>query len=355
MLGHSNRRRRHNRTQSRILLAAIAAAAACTRAAMALPAFPGAEGFGANTSGGRGGDVYHVTTLADDPTHAIPGSLFYGLYEKNVPGSGTAPGVGRTIVFDVGGTIHLGGTTLDIKNIKNVTIAGQTAPSPITIVGNTTQVTSSSGKETGNIILQYLSIRKGLANSGDSLTIHGAGSTHDIMVDHVSASWSEDEVISVAGATGHATNVTIQNSTLSEALTSGHQYGSLIRMNQNASVTYAHNLYSNNASRNPRPGSYENTTLNFEFNNNVIYNWSDRAGYSGGSSEGVTENVNMNYVGNYLIAGPSTVGGPTTAGSSPTTGAKRNTAFTRDASNSPININTYQSGNKIDWSAGPTR
>src|SRR6266446_3271710 len=75
-------------------------------AALALPAFPGAEGFGASATGGRGGDVYHVTTLADDPNHLIPGSLFYGLYEKNVPGSGTVPGVGRTIVFDVGGTIH---------------------------------------------------------------------------------------------------------------------------------------------------------------------------------------------------------------------------------------------------------
>ena len=106
-------------------------------AAATLPAFPGAEGFGANAVGGRGGDVYHVTTLADDPNHLIPGSLFYGLYEKNVPGSGTVPGVGRTIVFDVGGTIKLGSTTLDLKNIKNVTIAGQTAPSPITIVGNT--------------------------------------------------------------------------------------------------------------------------------------------------------------------------------------------------------------------------
>src|SRR5438874_11854096 len=103
--------------------------------ALALPAFPGAEGFGANATGGRGGDVYHVTTLADDPTHVIPGSLFYGLYEKNVPLAG------RTIVFDVGGTIHLGANTLDIKNINKVTIAGQTAPSPVTIIGNTVQVT----------------------------------------------------------------------------------------------------------------------------------------------------------------------------------------------------------------------
>src|SRR6186997_2114128 len=84
-----------------------------TASAATLPAFPSAEGFGANAVGGRGGDVYHVTTLADDPNHLIPGSLFYGLYEKNVPGSGTAPGVGRTIVFDVGGTIKLGSSTLD--------------------------------------------------------------------------------------------------------------------------------------------------------------------------------------------------------------------------------------------------
>src|SRR5690242_2348973 len=139
------------------------------RAAMALPAFPGAEGFGANATGGRGGDVYHVTTLADDPNHLIPGSLYYGLYEKNVPAAG------RTIVFDVGGTIHLGSNTLDIKNINHVTIAGQTAPSPITIIGNTVQVTSSGGVECGNIVLQYVAIRKGLENSGDSLTIKGAG------------------------------------------------------------------------------------------------------------------------------------------------------------------------------------
>src|SRR5215207_11373975 len=88
--------------------AAVLHAAAPVATAAALPAFPGAEGFGAQSTGGRGGDVYHVTTLADDPTHVIPGSLYYGLYEKNVPGSGTATGVGRTIVFDVGGTIHLG-------------------------------------------------------------------------------------------------------------------------------------------------------------------------------------------------------------------------------------------------------
>jgi hypothetical protein len=332
--------------------APLALAAQLLQPATASAALPnpvvGAEGFGANATGGRGGDVYHVTTLADDPSHLIPGSLFYGLYEKNIPAAG------RTIVFDVCGTIKLGSSTLDIKNIKNVTIAGQTAPSPITIVGNTVQITSSSGKETGNIILQHVAIRKGLANSGDALSIKGSGNTNNILVDHVSGSWSEDEVISVAGATNHATNVSVQYSTMSEALTSGHQYGALIRNNQNASVSYGHNLFSNNVSRNPRPGTYLGTQLDFEFQNNVIYNWKDRAGYTGGASESDVENVNMNYVGNYLIAGPSTVGGPTAAGDSPAVGARRNTAFTKDASGDPLNLKVYQSGNKIDWAAGAT-
>ena len=314
-------------------------AAACSTVS-AIVAFPGAEGFGANSTGGRGGDVYHVTTLVDDPNHLTPGSLFYGLYSKNVPAAG------RTIVFDVGGTIHLGSNTLDIKNIRNVTIAGQTAPSPITIIGNTVQVTSSGGSMTSNIVMQYLSIRKGLENSGDSLSIKGAGTTSNIMADHISASWSEDEVISVAGATNHATNVTVQYCTMSEALTSGHQYGALVRNDESASVSYIHNLFSQNASRNPRPGTYLNTQLDFEFQNNVIYNWSDRAGYTGGASETDTENVNMNYVGNYLIAGPNT---PASA---------RTVAFTKDISNAPkdpLNLHFYQSGNKIDSTAGATR
>src|SRR5438034_198792 len=134
-------------------------------------------------------------------------------------------------------------------------IAGQTAPSPVTIIGNTVQITSSGGKETGNIILQHVAIRKGLANSGDSLSVLGSGNTHDIMIDHVSGSWSEDEVISVAGATNHSENVTVQYSTMSEALQNGHQYGALIRNDQSEHVSYLHNLFSDNASRNPRPGT----------------------------------------------------------------------------------------------------
>src|SRR5207253_338875 len=118
---------------------AVCASVIVAANAFALPAFPDADGFGANAAGGRGGDVYHVTSLADNATTPQPGTLRYGLLTKNVPASG------RTIVFDVGGTINLT-DNLDVKNIHNVTIAGQTAPGHgITLSNYKLQVTSSSG------------------------------------------------------------------------------------------------------------------------------------------------------------------------------------------------------------------
>ncbi|MGI9176683.1 MAG: hypothetical protein ACR2IT_02365, partial [Pirellulales bacterium] len=158
-----------------IMVAALGTALADL--AVAVPAVPGAIGFGANATGGRGGDVYHVTTLANDPAHAIPGSLFYGLYYKNVPVGG------RTIVFDVGGTIDLSqGTsaTLDLKDIRRVTVAGQTAPSLITFIGNTVQITGNTvATPTHDIVFQHVAIRKGLGDGADALSIKGTGNTHD--------------------------------------------------------------------------------------------------------------------------------------------------------------------------------
>src|SRR5262249_10139244 len=141
-------------------------------------------------------------------------------------------------------------------------------------------------------------------------------------VDHVSACWGMDENLSV---TDSATNVTISNSFINEALQNNHQFGSLIRPRYGASVSYLGNLYGNNRSRNPRPGSYNSSVLNFDFRNNAIYNWGDRAGYTGGASETGTETVNMNYQGNYLVAGPSTP-----------TDFHQNTAFLVDTSNASL-------------------
>ncbi|MFM7243266.1 MAG: PEP-CTERM sorting domain-containing protein [Planctomycetaceae bacterium] len=319
-----------------VALAAVAlAVGVLATPAPAVPAVPGATGFGANSTGGRGGDVYHVTTLANDPAHAIPGSLFYGLYYKNVPAGG------RTIVFDVGGTIDLSqGTvaTLDLKDIRNVTVAGQTAPSLVTIIGNTVQITgNNAATPTNDIIFQHVALRKGTGAGADSLSIQGTGNTHDIYVSNVSGCWSEDEVIS---ATQTATNVTVQNSILAEALTASHAYGALIRPTVNSRISYNQNLFADQQSRNPRPGTYNGMTLDFEFQNNVIYNWADRAGYIAGANSTV-QVLNMNYVGNYLVAGPV----PVNNSSNPT---RRNTAFLKEMNASPLDVSIYQSGNKID-------
>src|SRR5262245_53059454 len=113
-----------------------------------IPAFPGAQGPGGTATGGRGGDVYHVTKLDFDLNGVIPGSLKYGI--------NNAPGAGRTIVFDVGGTIFQngGGAGWWFRSSKdNITIAGQTAPGGITIAG-------VGSKWTGNnIILRNITVR----------------------------------------------------------------------------------------------------------------------------------------------------------------------------------------------------
>src|SRR5262245_59422158 len=109
-----------NRQYLYLLLAVLGTFCAVQIASAQIPAFPGAEGPGAKATGGRGGDVYHVTTLDADKNGVVPGSLQYGI--------NNAPANGRTIVFDVGGTIYLGGLTANdtLRYGKaNVTIAGQ--------------------------------------------------------------------------------------------------------------------------------------------------------------------------------------------------------------------------------------
>ena len=246
----------------------------------------------------------------------------------------------RIVVFDVGGTFELTQGTLDMKEINNIYIAGQTAPSPVVVYGNTSQITKSNNTMTSNVILRYMTFRKGTGDGADAITFAGGASdgsgtvATNMIIDHVSASWSEDEVLSVAN---NNTNVTVQYTMMTDSLTSGHQYGSLIRPKVDSNVSFHHNLYGNDKSRNPRLGSYNDKLLTADVRNNVMYNWSDRATYAGGNSDGVTEYVNANYVGNYGIAGPATPAG-----------AKSQTIFTEDAANDPIVLHLYQSGNFID-------
>ncbi len=321
-----------------------------SRPALGLVAFPGADGFGANALGGRGGSVYHVTNLTDNTTTPAAGSFRAVLAQiKTDEGRSTNPVTAATVVFDVGGTIQLT-SNLDVKAVNNVTIAGQTAPGPgINMVGFKFDVTSSSGTKandvTSNIVIRYLADRRGNTISSaddDAMGVLGSTSdpdhnTHDVIMDHVTAAWGMDENLSVSDS---ATNVTVQNSFIDEALESGHQFGSLIRPRFGANVSYIGNLYANNRSRNPRPGTYNNSVLNFDFRGNTVYNWGDRAGYTGGATDVNTEFVNMNYTGNYLIAGPSTP-----------TSFNQNAAFIVDTSNGvkdPLNLQFYQANNLLD-------
>ncbi|MGB7158194.1 MAG: hypothetical protein WBD40_09020, partial [Tepidisphaeraceae bacterium] len=132
---------------------------------------------------------YHVTSLDDGPNAATTlGTLRNAVRESGFPAGG------RIVVFDVGGTINLT-ASLDIKNVNGLYIAGQTAPSPITIVGETSQITSSNSKVTQNVILRYLTFRKGTGDGSDAITFAGSGTGTNLILDHVSASWAEDETL----------------------------------------------------------------------------------------------------------------------------------------------------------------
>ncbi len=262
------------------------------------PAFPGAEGFGANARGGRGGDVYYVTSLNDDG----PGSLRHAI------DSATGP---RTILFKVSGNIKLRSNLL--VNRPRLTIAGQTAPGDgICIQDGTLSL------QADDLIVRHLRSRLGTNNVAQDDAINIVRG-RNIIVDHCSASWSVDEALSVVDS---AQNVTVQWCLIAESLNrsihskGAHGFGSLIRTRTNSFVTFHHNLFAHHNSRNPRPGTYDSTyALRLDFRNNVIYNWCGKAGY-----DDTIDVVELNYVCNYLIAGPSTkwlksafdAGGPNT-------------------------------------------
>ncbi len=282
----------------------------------AMPAFPGAEGAGATALGGRGGDVYYVTNLAD----AGPGSLRNGI------SSATGP---RTILFKVSGNILLAS---DLKINKSLlTIAGQTAPGDgITLQGRLTSVETCR-----DVVVRFIRARPGDISCPDFQddAFHFVRATNCI-ADRVSASWSIDEVLS---CTHDSTNVTVQWCLITESLNNSchikgaHGYGSLLRYGR-GSITYHHNLYADHRSRNPRLGD----NLKLDFVNNLIYNWGGTAGYNANDTAdnpGGFTNV-LNYVGNYLVAGPSTSGG-------------LGTAFDSGVSDAN-NFEIYQSGNYID-------
>ncbi|MBD3903492.1 pectate lyase [Chryseobacterium sp. Ch-15] len=244
--------------------------------------FPGAEGFGRYTTGGRGGKVLFVTKLTDDGSE---GTLRYALEQKGP----------RYIVFKTAGTIYLE-SPLKIKE-GNVTIAGQTAPGDgITIANYETFVAAD------NVIIRFLRFRMGDQKKfeGDAL---GARFIKDLIVDHCSMSWSTDETASIYVNE----NTTLQWCVIAESLrNSAHQkgahgYGGIAG---GKFASFHHNIYAHHDSRNPRLGEYAGSKFALtdltDFRNNVIYNWGNNNVYGG-------EGMNVNIVNNYYKPGPASM------------------------------------------------
>ncbi len=253
-------------------LAIVCGASMCV--AGELPAFPGAEGFGMYASGGRGGDVYHVTTLEDT---GEPGSLRYAC---DMPGP-------RTVVFDVDGTIFLK-SQLRIEN-PDLTIAGQTASGDGICIADYPVLVQAD-----NVILRFLRFRLGdrqmAHHEGDGL---GGSGHRNIIVDHCSVSWSIDECISVYGMTDCTVQWCIGSHSLNS---SGHKKGEHGYGGNwgGSGISYHHNLLANHKSRTPRLGPSPHTQLDerMDLRNNVYYNYGSGGCYGG---EGMTVNIINNY------------------------------------------------------------
>jgi pectate lyase len=245
-----------------------------------LPAFPGAQGFGAKATGGRGGEVYEVTNLNDDG----PGSLRDGVSKGN-----------RTVVFRVSGTIELK-KRLTLTQ-PNITIACQSAPGDGICLKNFT-----FGIATQNVVVRYLRSRLGdvSGQEDDAISIlHGA---KNVILDHCTATWSVDECLSTSG---NDTDITVQWCLIAEPLNNSihakgpHGYGSLARAN--GRISWHHNLWAHCDGRNPRLGdNYGKAPYpTFDVRNNVIYDY-------GKICSGLTQGIfKANYVGNYIRPGPS--------------------------------------------------
>ncbi|MDA3854811.1 MAG: hypothetical protein PF569_01030 [Candidatus Woesearchaeota archaeon] len=225
-----------------------------------IPVIPQENGFGIETQAGREGEIYRVTNL----NSSGEGSLRDCINSKE----------SRICIFEISGTIYIN----DNLNIKNpyITIAGQTAPSPgITLKG------AGIAIQTHDVLIQHLRIRVGDSSNGpdpenrDAILIgSNSNEVYNIVVDHISASWAIDEIISTWSEKYLIYNITISNSIFSEALFNSkhpdgkHSMGVLIGKNSN-NIILKNNIFAHNSARNPL---IRDDSTNIIILNNLIYN-----------------------------------------------------------------------------------
>lgn len=271
---------------------------AAAQAADGILAFPGAEGAGRFAVGGRGGRVLRVTHLGD----AGPGSLRAAV-EADGP---------RTVIFDIGGVIRLA-SPLTVRRDR-ITIAGQTAPGGgITLRDHPLIVAAD------DVVIRHIRSRLG-DESGVEADAVSVERGRRIILDHISASWSVDETLSVGSRYSPPErgiyDVTVQWSLIAESLNASghakgdHGYGSLVRGGHGARMTFHHNLWAAHRARMPRPGNYNPPSVDpegprFEFRANVFYDWS--GGHAGYNAD--TESLSAYaFIGNAYIPGPDSAG-----------------------------------------------
>ncbi len=247
-------------------------------------AFPEADGYGRFTVGGRGGQVYVITSLDDQPDSPKPGTLRHAVKQKGP----------RTIVFATSGVIHLK-KPLEIKQ-DFITIAGQSSPGGIVLRGAPVQIKADQ------VILRYLRVRLGSVQENEDAI--SARYQKNIIIDHCSFSWSVDEVASFYGNI----NFTLQYSIIAQSLNASnhekgdHGYGGIWG---GAGASFHHNVLAHNNSRNPRingwrlgsPYAQDYELVDIRYN--TIYNWKSNAAYG-------SENAPFNLIGNTFAMGPAT-------------------------------------------------
>lgn len=253
-------------------------------------AFPGAYGYGANATGGRGGTVYHVTNLNDSGA---------GSFRDAVSKSG------RIVVFDVGGYINL---TSAVSAKSNLTILGETAPGDgIGVMGREVSFNAAS-----NDIVRYVRFRQGDLDPDSQKSGINLLNASNMIFDHVSIEFAQWNNIDAVGCT----NITIQNSIIADPI--GQQFNAHTEF-VGGNFTWYNDIFANAHNRSPL------AKINTQMVNCVVYNY--QAGVTAGNTSG---HFSWDVINNYYITGPST------------------TSSSNDYYQVPANINAYATGNILD-------